>query len=396
MKHVNREEMKLITGIIIVSLLCQVNTMLSPALSAFQQSFPDAADTMIQALITIPSLTSIPFFLIGGARSRLVTTKRMLLVGVALVSVGGLLPVFLDNIFWILVCRMVMGAGLGFVSPFSQSLISDNFEGEEITVMFGIQAAAISAGNMIGCYVSGYLATISYHASFLCYLLAPIAFITTVILVPSISKHPAERGKSALKDYLEVPLNLWLRYIFMFGFSIVYFTYFNNTSLLMSARGIGDTAAAGMTTAFSCIIGIIAGLMMPKLHSWLKGMMIPAMTLCMALGMMAELKAESLVLINLSSFLIGFAFSVVMPFMVADITRSEPDMNHTVTSSLFVTANAIGASVSAVLLEWVSNLLGMEGPVGQVSIGVALGFVLTGGALAAELVSRRNKSRKEE
>lgn len=389
MRSMKREELKLVIGIIIISLLGQPTTMLSPALSAFQSHFPGVGETTLQALITLPSLISIPFFFAGGMLSRKVSTKHMLYIGIALLSVGGLLPVALSDFSLILACRAVMGMGMGLVSPFSQSLISDNFEGREITLLFGIQAAAISAGNMIGCYSSGYLASIDYHVSFLCYLLGPIALAATVICVPKQAKHPAEPGKSALSDYLHIPLPLWLRYLFQILFALVYFAYFNNASLLMASKGIGDSSSAGITTALSSLIGIAAGLLMPKLHDLLKYAMIPSMTGAMMAGMFAMVHAESVWLIHVASFLIGFAYSVVMPYVVANLTQVSPGLNHTVTSSLFVAANGIGAAVSAVALEGLASLCGMEGPEGQVYIGVVLAFLLTVGVIVYSIFEQR-------
>ena len=282
-----KQKLKLVLGIAIISLLGQPMTMLSPALSTFQSSFPDVAETTIQSLITLPSLVSIPFFFVGGLLSRKVSTKHMVNLGIILISIGGLLPAVLQNFTLILVCRAVMGMGIGFLSPFSQSLISDNFSGRDITLLFGIQAAAISAGNMIGCYISGALAAFNYQASFLCYLLGPIALVAALICVPNVSEHPAEPGKSALQDYLHIPLDLWLRYLFQIVFALVYFSYFNNASLLIAEKGLGNTSDAGFTTALSSLIGIAAGLLMPKIHDCLKRCMVPAMTGVMALGMLA-------------------------------------------------------------------------------------------------------------
>lgn len=396
MVHVKHKDRKLIIGIIVVSLMGQANTMLSPALAIFQAHFPDVPGTTVQALVTLPSLLSIPFFFVGGMLSRRVSTKTMLNIGLVLMSAGGLFPIFISDFTWILICRAVMGMGLGFVSPFSQSLISDNFEGKMITWLFGIQAAAISAGNMIGCFFSGYFAKIDYHASFLCYILGPAALAVSVFCVPKRSKHPAEPGKSAIGDYLHVPLDLWLRYLFQLVFAIVYFAYFNNASMLMAAKGIGDSSSAGLTTALSSLIGIAAGLLMPKLHQLMKSAMVPAMTGSMMLGMIAMVYADSILLVHVASFLIGFAYSVVMPFVVSDLTRAFPDMNHTVTSSLFVAANGIGASISAVVLEAVSGTFGMEGAAGQACVGIGLAAILTAGTVIYILIKRKHRPKIAE
>lgn len=395
MSVIKKEDCKLVAGILIISLLGQPMTMLSPTLAIFKSSFPQVGETSIQALITLPSLLSIPFFFVGGLLSRRISTKHMLCIGITVLSAGGLIPVVLSDFTWILVCRALMGMGLGLVSPFSQSLISDNFEGKAITLLFGAQAAAISAGNMLGCYTSGYLAAVDYHAGFLCYLIGPVALAATVLCVPKRSKHPAAPGKSALGDYLHIPLKLWMRYLFQIVFAIVYFAYFNNASLLMAEKGIGDSYSAGLTTALSSLIGIAAGLLMPRLHDLLKDSMVPAMTGAMMLGMLAMVDADSVLLIHVASFLIGFAYSVVMPYVVADLTRSSPGLNHTVTSSLFVAANGIGASVSAVALEGLAFVFGMKGPAGQICIGIALAFVLTVGVAVYIICNRKRPERMD-
>lgn len=101
------------------------------------------------------------------------------------------------------------------------------------------------------------------------------------------------------------------------------------------------------------------------------------MTLAMMAGLAAELWANSMLLINIGSACIGFAYSVIMPYTVASLTREYPDLNHTVTSALFVAAGAIGASVSSYALAFLSKLFGMEGAVGQITIGVGMALVLT-------------------
>ena len=80
-----KQKLKLVLGIAIISLLGQPMTMLSPALSTFQSSFPDVAETTIQSLITLPSLVSIPFFFVGGLLSRKVSTKHMVNLGIILI-----------------------------------------------------------------------------------------------------------------------------------------------------------------------------------------------------------------------------------------------------------------------------------------------------------------------
>lgn len=377
MKKTEKYNKKLVMACVMISLLVQCTTMISPALSVFQSEFPEVELTAMQSLITLPALVSILFFFLGGALSRTVSTRKMLLTGVTILSVGGLLPTILHNFTAILICRGIMGMGLGLTNPFVQSLVSDNFEDDGITFMFGVQAAATSAGNMIGCYTSGWLANISYNASFLCYLLGPVALLATVFCVPKVSKHPAERDKSALQDYRDIPASLWLRYLYILCIGIAYFAYFNNTSLLLDAKGLGGTSAAGFTTALSSIIGIVSGLIMPGLSKKLKKLMLPCMTLAMAVGLMSELMAASLLMVHIGSFCIGFSYSVIMPYIVASLTREYPALNHTVTSALFVASGAIGASISSYVLEFLSEFFGLEGAAGQVGIGAGMAVILT-------------------
>lgn len=159
-------------------------------------------------------------------------------------------------------------------------------------------------------------------------------------------------------------------------FALAYFAYFNNISILIAEHGIGDSAVAGMTTALSSLIGIVAGLVMPWIHRGLRRFTLPCMILCILLGMFLEVWAYSVILVHLASALIGFSYSVVMPFMVASLTRAVPELNHTVTSALFLVANSVGASVSAVALNAVAGWLGLESAEGQVWSGICLLIIL--------------------
>ena len=207
--------------------------------------------------------------------------------------------------------------------------------------------------------------------------------------MPRRPAHPSGESRSALRDYLHIPVGLWLRYLFQMVFALAYFAYFTNTSLLMAARGAGDSATTGVTTALSSIVGIGAGLLMPWLHRRLRTKLLPVMVLCMLLGVVVELRAYEAILFHGASFLIGFAYSVVMPYMVADVTHAAPGLNHTVTSSLFLAATSIGASASAVVLEGGAALLGLEGPEGQLCLGLMLLIVLLIAVLIASVRSGR-------
>ena len=125
----NKSRIKI--GIYGIGILMMGVIGISGALTAIGAHFPDASQTMIQNLISIPCLVVIPVTLIVGKLMDSVSKKLLSIIGILCFLIGGFLPALMSSLTVILVLRGILGIGIGIVQCVSSALVAENFEGPE-------------------------------------------------------------------------------------------------------------------------------------------------------------------------------------------------------------------------------------------------------------------------
>ena len=81
----------------------------SPAISAICQSYPSVSIGMIQMIVTLPTLAICIMAPVYGWLSNRIQPRRLIIYGLLLFCIGGSLPVFLNNLPLIMICRVALG-----------------------------------------------------------------------------------------------------------------------------------------------------------------------------------------------------------------------------------------------------------------------------------------------
>lgn len=149
----------------------------SPILGDLTKIFPKATDLDIQMLTSLPSLLIIPFILLGGKLTEKVDFVRILRVGLWLFAASGILYLFSNKMWQLIVVSALLGIGAGLIIPLSTGLISRYFVGSYRVKQFGLSSAITNFTLVIATAVTGYLAEVSWHLPFLVYLLPLISIL---------------------------------------------------------------------------------------------------------------------------------------------------------------------------------------------------------------------------
>jgi len=106
---------------------------------------------------------------------------NLLLIGLLLYGLAGTSGYYLDNLYYILLSRAILGVAVGIVMTISVTLAGDYFEGLERQKFIGLQVAFVSFGGVVFIATSGVLADLSWQAPFLIYgfslLVIPLVII---------------------------------------------------------------------------------------------------------------------------------------------------------------------------------------------------------------------------
>ncbi len=100
----------------------------------------------------------------------------------------------------ILVFRAILGLSIGLISPTFNTLIAENFQGNERSRMNGLQTSINGIGGAIFLSIGGFIASLGWRDVFLTYLYAVVLFIMVLVFLPKFPPAQANQGaKAAVK-----------------------------------------------------------------------------------------------------------------------------------------------------------------------------------------------------
>lgn len=373
-------------AILSVSFLLMLRLTISPALAEIGKAFPDVSQGMLMNMVALPSLIAIPFGFVSGILSNYLKKKNILLSGLVLFLVGGIGPMFLNNMVAILIMRCILGAGTGLFLPFAAGLIADFYSGDERNAMLGFQSTAVAAGNIITVLLAGILASFNWRLSFLIYAFGVVSMILVLIKVPEPAKVSSEgQEKSMNKKMLMICSAI-------FVYAIIYFTFFGYLAFIIDSKGFGDSSSSGIASMLMTLFSIFMGIIFGKLVLSISKFILPLSLLANAIGFFVLSIAGSLGVIFVGAIFVGLGFGLLMPFGTMKVTDAAPKKAATFANALFMTFVNVGTAVSPTVTVLIGKLFKNEdGQFIFLVCAVALG-IATVIALVTSLMKQQEKS----
>jgi MFS family permease len=338
-----------------------------PALARIAVAFPGESATSVQMLVTLPSLVAFPVILLSGALAGIMRKKQIVILSLALMLIGGLLPIlFYHSFTFLLVCGAVFGLGLGGVSPMTTALVYEHYPREQATMM-GYMGSFLCVGGMVFSFLGGWLASFHWRYAYLAYLiLIPVLVLATRLPIGAVVKSP-------------------VRFTGLFNGSMVYYlaqcvittiayNVFNtNIAMYIEGAGLGDARAAGVVTAFYSAVGIVGGILTGRIIGRLRRYTLSALFAAAGVGMLGICLSQSLALVIVGAFVIGFTFSVFMPAGYGRATESAPAGAATPAIAVYCCSHQLGQFLTPIVIN------GIAAPFE----GVAVKFLIASGILIA-------------
>jgi predicted MFS family arabinose efflux permease len=221
---------------------------------------PDELGWYIGWIITVPSLCVALFSIPAGWLGDKVGRRRLLIWSMAIYTVIGILPYFLDDLKQILISRIALGIVEAMLMTLSTTLIGDFFQGESRNRWLAAQTGVASTTAIVAIFVAGIIGKDDWHNVFLLYL-APAFFLLLVLLFtwePDESEYLANKDKQG--RWRDVPWGLMgiICAITLFG-AVMFYTVQIKLSDALNALGVllpdgsYDSARGGMLTALASI-----------------------------------------------------------------------------------------------------------------------------------------------
>ncbi|MGI6577932.1 MAG: MFS transporter [Eubacteriales bacterium] len=355
-----------IPSIIALSLLLMSGQALNPGLASLMTEYGVSESTVV-LLATIPPLAVIPGTFIGSFILRHFSKKIVGIAASILIAVSGALPVFISNFTVVLVTRVFVGIGLGFINCLAPSLPSDYYPpGDSREKANGIHGAFAGGGGLIFSSLAGWLCSIQVKAIYLVYLIClipaaivfltlpddpPTAYISSENKAKSNANGKNGKGKAFDSRILPYAVKIFIFLLFAISMSM-------NISQLVEGYGIGTVADAGIITAVFSIGGFIVGFTFSQLMKALKEFTLSIGTVLAAIGILLVVLTRSIPIYCMASVISGVGFNIFITACVSDIGNKFSPEARTVSFAIVMSANHFAQFMSPIILDPLSNLFG--------------------------------------
>ncbi|OUQ08885.1 MFS transporter [Erysipelatoclostridium sp. An15] len=335
----------------------------APAINANIPAMASAFDTiplaMIEMLTTVPSLFLMISVLISSFIAKKIGYKQTASLGLLIVAVSGILPVFVSNFYLILISRAMLGFGIGLFNSLTVALVNSFYQGKDRAKMYGLQSAFEGAGGIFITFIAGQLLKIGWQAPFLAYAIAIPVCIVFIKFIPkvatandiSVDKNVIVKENRFKKDNIMLISFIAL----LFVAASLYMTMGIKVSTLITTAGYGNASDASLVIILLSLGAITAGTLFSKIIKIFKQLTPIIGLLILALAMFLIGISNSMIITFAGGFLTGFGFKIFMPYLIGRINNSQIKNTPLATSLLLVGFN-LGAFISPYSSIFMQNI----------------------------------------
>jgi len=304
---------KIKIGIYLCAILMMGAIAVASNIASIAAAFPEAGQTKVVAyMISAPCLVIILVTLLSGKLMDSIPKKTLMVAGTLLWLIGGTLPYFMSSLELILVMRLIFGVGVGIIQTLCPALVIENFnDPAERAKIMGNMTAFQMLGALFFSLVSGNLGKISWNIAFLVHLIAIVSLIAAFICIPY--KQPVKAESPGKKIKFQPTTMMWIWCVAFFVYMSGAQTYANFAALLITERGLGDTAAAGYSLACFALGGFVMGFIFGKISDICKRFTFTVGCVILSGSFLIMVYAPNLPLSYMAAFMCGLAFSICMP-----------------------------------------------------------------------------------
>ena len=368
-----KEQMKKI-ALLSLSLILTSAYSVSIVLPSLLQHFSEYTTAQVEMLISAPSFAITVMIVLNAWLSRYMKDRSMIVGGLLLLSVSGMVPVFVQEYPVVLASRIFLGIGIGLINAKAISIFSEYYEGREKAALLGYRGSAEVLGSAVMTLVAGKLVLIRWNLAFWVYALGFVIVLLYLVWVPG-SMEPGQSAgaeKESLEAEADGKRECWkkevlpIAYAVFAGFVIcIYCSNSLRVPMLILEKKLGTESEASIILTLMMLMGIAAGVYFGKLTMWWKEKLPGVGCLLIGAGMLLTAYAGSLPLIGIGISIVGFFYTVLVTYSFHQISEQIPQSSINTATSIVLVGCNLGAACSPFVLKWM----------GRFSEGVSVPFV---------------------
>ena len=376
MKETNK--LRIFITIACISFLQGLQFGPSPVLAQIQEHFSSVNTSLVQMLITAPSLVGMVFAVVSGILVTKISKKKLLLIAAAVAFITGIIPYFFDSFPLLLAMRVVYGFALGVSTALNTAVVAEWFEGDARVIAMGVQSASVGTGIAITTAGAGLLGAVKFTNSYFINFIGVLSFVLILICLPEtgVAKTDGDNQVRVNSRVFQIAFLGFLEYIFLIS-------YTTNISMYVKETLSGSSSAAGTLTSIFSVAQIIIGLLLGFLTGITKKATLSTAMLSFALGaLILVLFPSSFPMMCIGSLLCGFSQGAFIPTAMVEVSNAVPPVAAAMASGVFTCFSCIGQLVSPFLLNAVCGAVFGEATAKNVFAVDVVGMVIAAAVAA--------------
>ena len=309
----------------------------SPILGDKNNIFPKAADLEIQMLTSLPSLLIIPFVLLAGHLSTGRSKLAILYEGLAIFTLCGVACLLAKSMTALIIASSILGIGAGMIIPLSTGLVVDYFTGNVRVQQLGYSSAINNLTLVAATALTGYVADINWHLSFLVYLLPGVSLILSLALR---RETPTPEPKHS-DQYKQTTINrrhLWVLTAFYFVATYITLVITFDTAFLFEKYHISQHLA-GISISLFFLAIMLPGLFLNRIIAVTRSYTNALSAMVMTVGLLLLSISKSPILLISGVILTGLGYGVIQPLIYDKAAIIAPPKLATKALSVVMAAN---------------------------------------------------------
>jgi MFS family permease len=353
-----------ITLLFTSSLSIMAAATIAPSLPQIQQVFVDnpQSEILTKFILTIPALFIAIFSPVVGALIDRFGRLKLMLGSLILYGLAGSSGYVMDDLYYILAGRALLGIGVAGVMTTTITLIADYFDGPGRTAFMGIQGACVALGGVISILLGGLLAEISWRAPFIIYLSAFLIFLPAYFYLyePDVKKSDHKDNSLTIVQYPKM-LVVVIFITALIGMMLFFIIPVQIPFYITEQTG-GSNTFIGIAIASTTVSSAIVSLNYKRIKARLSFSTIYLFSFFfMGLGFLVVFFGTNYLLLLLGLLITGIGLGVLIPNSnVWIVTLSPESMRGRIVGGL-TTAIFIGQFISPFLIQPVLALTSAKG-----------------------------------
>lgn len=368
------------------SLTVMAGATIAPGLPGLVEHFSDYpnADYLSRFILTAPGLAIACSAALAGWIADKIGRRVLLQFGLALYIVAGSAGLWLDDLIFLLISRLILGVAVGMIMVCSMALLTDHFQGAERDRAMGVQSSAMAAGGIVFITLGAVLADMSWRAPFGVYLLPCVLF---PLIYWFVTKPPVRIEEPGAVDGRFPVAHAALLY--PLGCLSMLMFYFIPTQLPFYALELGADSLkyAGFAVALSQVFAAVASANYQRLRKRFDNTQILIISYgCMSAGFLFLSTADSLLVMYLCMPLIGIGLGFNFPNLTIWMMSKVPADMRGRSSGGLTTAVFVGQFLSPLLSQPIANSYDLATAFRLAGIGMIMLVILP--SITVKLIDR--------